>query len=128
MRALEEASRDLLALLESLTTRRFRRYPARLPVVAVSERAPESEVTRLIGRGGFSLITRREPQLGETTRYQIRLPRPLPTIEVDGITVIRRAELGQASLQVGVQFSEFHEDGERQWVRLIEALTARAAA
>jgi len=42
--------------------------------------------------------------------------------------VIRRAELGQASLQVGVEFSEFHEDGERQWVRLIEALTARAAA
>ena len=120
-----DASRELQALLDSLTTRRFHRYVARLPVAPLTLRAPQSEVTRAIGRGGFSLITRREPELGERTRYRIRLPRPLPTIEADGITVTRRSELGQASLLIGVEFAEFHGEAERHWVRLIEALAAR---
>ena len=120
-----QASRDLQNLLETLSSRRFHRYAARLPVAPLNARAPDTEVTRLIGRGGFSLITRREPRLGETIRYRVRLPRPLPTIEIDGITVFVRAELGQASVTIGVEFAEFHGNSEHHWVRLIEALASR---
>jgi DNA-binding response OmpR family regulator len=124
-----DMSAVLTDLLDGARWRRFVRYPLRLGVdVACGDRAI-SELTTSVARGGISISTRREVQIGQIERYRLHMPKPLPKIVVDGVVVTRMAKAGAVSILAGIRILRFlAPDGEMHWIRLIEELARRAAA
>jgi CheY-like chemotaxis protein len=123
----DDAGELLSDMMDATNWRRFVRYGLRLPVEVRLGSSNEKEITQTVARGGISLRTRRELVPGSIDRYRLRLPHPLPTVEVDGAAVMCLTQPGAATLLTGLRFLHFHGDGETHWIRLIEELARRTA-
>lgn len=122
-----EVGDTLRDLLDHVRSRRFVRYPLRLPVRVRAAGREISELTHTVGRAGISLHTRRDISPGSIERYRIELPAPLPHIEADGAVVSVIPQPGSASALAGVRFLRILAAAESHWIRLIEELAKRTA-
>ncbi|MCP4003524.1 MAG: response regulator [bacterium] len=113
-------------MLDNSSERRFSRFPARFRVRTHERDLDWDDLTESVARGGLTLRTRREIELGRDEHYRIALPKPLGEIDVVGRVVSRVNLPGFASVLAGVRLLHFHGDGEVRWIRVIEYLAARA--
>jgi CheY-like chemotaxis protein len=102
--------------------RRWVRYAVRMRVLAP---LGDGELSDSLSRGGMCLLTPRELGTGERERYRLELPRPLGTIDVEGMVTSRLPMVGTALLRAGIRFVRFAHDAEPRWIRLIRALDER---
>jgi DNA-binding response OmpR family regulator len=120
---MDETAELLADLLDHVTRRRFRRFPARLSVHAAG--AALEDRTEQVARGGICLRTARPLTLNEPARLAVALPAPYEPIRVLGRVVSRAPVPGSATLLAGVRFSEFEDAGEARWIEVIETLARR---
>jgi DNA-binding response OmpR family regulator len=115
---------ELLAdLLDHVTRRRFRRFPARFSVHAAG--ASVEDRTEQIARGGICLRTVRDLALGTCEPLAIALPAPRDPVRVHARVVSRAAVPGSATLLAGMRFAAFEAGSEASWIDVIETLARR---
>jgi len=109
-------------MLDHAGERRFSRFPTRLDVLSSEGGATRHDLTESIARGGLTLRTQREVELGRAEVFRVSLPPPLGAVDIVGQIVSRMNLPGYASVLAGVRLLRFQGDGEARWIRLIETL------
>lgn len=112
-------------LLDGVHTRRFERYPVRLPVGASATSPLSDGRSEQISRKGMCVRTPHDVQAGERRHYYIGIPGTGTGIDVEAEIVTRILVPGSASVLAGVQFLRFADGCEPRWIELIEALACR---
>jgi CheY-like chemotaxis protein len=102
-----EVGEVLLDLLDHTNRRRFRRFPARLPLEIESGASGPRELTDDVSRLGLGIGTRRDLYPGAVERYRIALPHPHKAVELEGEVRHRVPVAGQATGRAGIRIRRF---------------------